>query len=98
MNPVIEGSVIGGHQLGRRLGYPTANLAIPDDLAVKNGVDLEQMKADMNSERVNQIMKDTSDLASKIQVNGVPALVINGKMVQTLDENVIQSAIDAAKK
>ncbi len=38
MNPVIEGSVIGGHQLGRRLGYPTANLAIPDDLAVKNGV------------------------------------------------------------
>ncbi len=69
-----------------------------DELAVKNGVDLEQMKADMNSERVNQIMKDTSDLASKIQVNGVPALVINGKMVQTLDENVIQSAIDAAKK
>ena len=43
-------------------------------------------------------MKDTSDLASRIQVNGVPALIINGKMVQTLDENVIQSEIDAAKK
>ena len=69
-----------------------------DELAVKNGIDLEQMKADMNSERVNQIMKDTSDLASRIQVNGVPALIINGKMVQTLDENVIQSEIDAAKK
>lgn len=68
-----------------------------DELAVKSGVDLEQMKADMNSAKVQQIMKDTSDLAGKIQVNGVPALVINGKMVQTLDENVIQSEIDAAK-
>ncbi len=68
-----------------------------DELAVKAGVDLEQMKADMNSDKINQIMKDTSELAAKIQVNGVPALVINGKMVQTLDEGVIQSEIDAAK-
>lgn len=69
-----------------------------DEIAVKAGVDLEQMKADMNSAKIEKIMKDTSELAGKIQVNGVPALVINGKMVQTLDENVIQSEIDAAKK
>lgn len=69
-----------------------------DELAVKAGVDLEQMKADMNSAKIEKIMKDTSELAGKIQVNGVPALVINGKMVQTLDENVIQNEIDAAKK
>ncbi len=68
-----------------------------DELAVKAGVDLEQMKADMNSEKVAQILRETSELAGKIQVNGVPALVINGKMVQTLDEAVIQSEIDAAK-
>lgn len=68
-----------------------------DELAVKAGVDLEQLKADMNSEKVAQIMKQNSDLAAKIQVNGVPALVINGKLVQTLDENVIQAEIDAAK-
>lgn len=68
-----------------------------DELAVKAGVDLEQMKADMNSDKVAQIMKDNSELAGKIQVNGVPALVINGKLVQTLDEAVIQSEIDAAK-
>ena len=68
-----------------------------NELAVKAGVDLEQMKADMNSAKIDQIMKDTSELAAKIQVNGVPALVINGKMVQTLDEGVIQSEIDAAK-
>lgn len=69
-----------------------------DELAVLAGVNLEQMKTDMNSAKIEQIMKDTSELASKIQVNGVPALVINGKMVQTLDENVIQSELDAAKK
>lgn len=68
-----------------------------DELAAQAGVDVEQMKADMNSSKVQKIMKDTSELAGKIQVNGVPALVINGKMVQTLDEGVIQSEIDAAK-
>lgn len=35
---VIEGVVIGGNRLGRKLGFPTANIAISDDLAVENGV------------------------------------------------------------
>ncbi len=35
---MITGPVIGGHQLGRRLGYPTANLAIPADWPVQDGV------------------------------------------------------------
>ena len=35
---VIEGIVIGGNRLGRKLGFPTANIAIDDDLAVENGV------------------------------------------------------------
>lgn len=68
-----------------------------DELAVKAGVNLEQMKADMNSAKVEKIMQDNVELARKIQVGGVPALIINGKMVQTLDEAVIQSEIDAAK-
>lgn len=68
-----------------------------DEIAVKAGVNLEQMKADMNSAKVEKIMQDNVNLARKIQVAGVPALIINGKMVQTLDEAVIQSEIDAAK-
>ena len=35
---VVEGLVIGGNQLGRKLGFPTANIAIDEGLAVENGV------------------------------------------------------------
>lgn len=31
---ILTGTVIAGHQLGRRLGIPTANLALPKELAV----------------------------------------------------------------
>uniref|UniRef100_UPI0040572F8A riboflavin kinase n=1 Tax=Alistipes sp. TaxID=1872444 RepID=UPI0040572F8A len=35
---VVEGIVIGGNQLGRKLGFPTANIAIDDMLNIENGV------------------------------------------------------------
>ena len=35
---IVEGVVIGGNRLGRKLGFPTANIAIDDNLAVANGV------------------------------------------------------------
>ncbi len=35
---IIEGVVIGGNRLGRRLGFPTANIAIDDNLTIDNGV------------------------------------------------------------
>lgn len=68
-----------------------------DEIAVKTGLDLEKLKADMNSAKVEGIMKDTNDLAGKIQVNGVPALVLNGKMLQTIDGDVIQNEINNVK-
>lgn len=68
-----------------------------DELAVKAGVDLEKMKSDMNSAKIEGIVKDTNELAGKVQINGVPTLVLNGKMLQTIDENVIQAEIDAIK-
>lgn len=38
MNRVITGPVVGGQQLGRKLGYPTANLAVSPEEAIENGV------------------------------------------------------------
>ena len=35
---VVEGIVIGGNRLGRKLGFPTANIAIDDALNIENGV------------------------------------------------------------
>ena len=35
---VVEGVVVGGNRLGRKLGFPTANIAIAEELAVENGV------------------------------------------------------------
>lgn len=68
-----------------------------DELAVKAGVDLEKMKADMNSAEIAKAMTDTSALAEKIRVTGVPTLVVEGNMIQTLSESDIQRAIDEAK-
>lgn len=65
-----------------------------DEIAAKQGLDMEKFKADMNSQAVNDELSAVSELANKIQINGVPALVINGKMVQTLDGSVIQEAIN----
>lgn len=68
------------------------------ELAAGAGINVEQLKADMNSAKVNKTLEDTAALAGNIQINGVPSLVVDGQMLQTLDENVIQERIDAAKK
>lgn len=43
---VIEGTVVHGRQLGRRLGFPTANLAVPDALEARDGVYLSEAEVD----------------------------------------------------
>ncbi len=60
-----------------------------DGIAQAQGLDMEKFKADMNSQEVSDELAAVSNLANKIQINGVPAMIINGKMVQTLDGAVI---------
>ncbi|MBE6467939.1 MAG: hypothetical protein E7004_05050 [Alphaproteobacteria bacterium] len=63
----------------------------------KVGVDMEKVKADMKSQKVQDTLRSVSELAGKIQVNGVPTLVLNNKVLQTLDAATIQRALDEAK-
>ena len=61
------------------------------------GLDMDKLKADMESAKISQALASMSELAGKLQINGVPTLVLNGEVVQTLDESVIQGKIDAAR-
>lgn len=38
MNRIFKGTVINGNKIGRRMGFPTANILIDSNLPVKNGV------------------------------------------------------------
>ena len=68
-----------------------------DEIAVLAGVDLAQLKTDMNSEKVQDTLKETNQLAGELQINGVPTLILNGQIIQALDEEILQNAIDAIK-
>lgn len=68
-----------------------------DELSEGLGLDMAKLKEDMNSPKVDKTLSEAAALASKINVNGVPTLVFNNKILQTLDASVIQEAIDAAK-
>ena len=69
-----------------------------NELAGKIGLDVEKFKADVKGEKVNGIMDANNELATKIQLGGVPTMILNGKMLQTIDGGVIQDNIDALKK
>ncbi len=68
------------------------------NIAGKIGLNVEQLKADLNSDKIRDMMAANNELAGKIQVNGVPTMILNGEMLQTIDGNVIQNSIDELKK
>ena len=35
---VVRGTVVAGNRIGRSIGFPTANISVPEDLDVENGV------------------------------------------------------------
>lgn len=66
-------------------------------VAEEQGLDMAKYDADVKSQDINALVQKMSQLANTIQVNGVPVLFVNGKMLQTLDGSEIQSAIDSNK-
>lgn len=68
-----------------------------NELAEKAGVDVEQMKKDMNSEKVNAAFAANNELFEKMQLGGVPALILNGEVLQP-SASQIQAKIEEARK
>ncbi len=68
-----------------------------DAILAEKGVDVAKAKEAMKGEKVQATLTAVSELAGKVQVSGVPTLILNNKLLQTLDASVIQEAIDAAK-
>ncbi|MFN4141314.1 DsbA family protein [Aestuariivirga sp.] len=50
---------------------------VVDELAKEKGLDLERLKADMDSPEVAQVIADTHKLAEQLAINGTPAFIID---------------------
>lgn len=61
---VIEGVVTHGRELGQSIGFPTANISIPADLEVKNGVYMSCVEVD------GVVYKSMSNLGCSPSIGG----------------------------
>lgn len=70
-----------------------------NEIAVSVGMDVEKMKLDIGSDSVKNIIKGNVSLAQKLGLNGVPVVLVNGKLVSKglVSEAALQTAIDEAK-
>ena len=68
------------------------------DEVIKNaGLDVAKTKEIMESDDVKKALSSITELSHKVEVRGVPTLIINGEALQAIDQGPIQSAIDARK-
>jgi protein-disulfide isomerase len=50
------------------------------DIAQKAGLDLEKLRADMNRPEIEDIIKKSHALATKVGIDGTPTFIVNGQM------------------
>jgi len=68
-----------------------------NEVLTKAGVDVAKAKADMEGDKVKNALSAIAELSQKVEVRGVPTLVINGEPLQAIEEGPIQEAIDKLK-
>ncbi len=64
-------------------------------LAEDAGVDVDQMRKDMQSPEINGMLQQYSAMARSIGVNGTPAFLINGQMVSGADMERVNALVKA---
>ncbi|MBQ7659511.1 MAG: thioredoxin domain-containing protein [Alphaproteobacteria bacterium] len=66
-------------------------------MAEKVGLDMAKFKADVAAKQTQDTINEVANLAEKLQIRGVPALVMNGTQLQVIDEAGIQAEINKLK-
>ena len=67
------------------------------EILTKAGVDVAKAKKDMDSDKVKNALSAIAELSQKVEVRGVPTLIINGEPLQAIEEGPIQEAINKLK-
>ncbi len=68
-----------------------------DEILKKAGLDVKKTKEIMESDEIKKALSAIADLSQKVEVRGVPTLIINGESLVAIDEGPIQAAIDKLK-
>lgn len=65
---------------------------------IKNaGLDVDETKKIMESDEIKKALSSITELSQKIEIRGVPTLVINGEPLQAIEQGPIQDAINDRK-
>lgn len=67
------------------------------EILTNAGVDVAKAKTDMESDKVKNALSAIAELSQKVEVRGVPTLIINGEPLQAIEEGPIQEAINKLK-
>lgn len=68
-----------------------------DEIAQKSGLNMDKYKEDVNSQKVKDTVQAVAQLGNKVQIHGVPSLLLNGKPLNTVDADGIQAEINKLK-
>lgn len=68
-----------------------------DEVISKAGLDVAKTKEIMESDEIKKALADITELSHKVEVRGVPTLIINGEALQAIEQGPIQNAIDSRK-
>lgn len=66
-----------------------------NELAQEAGVDVEQMRSDMQSPEINDMLAEYSAMAQSVGISGTPAFIINGTMVSGADMERVDALVQA---
>ena len=68
-----------------------------DEVLKKAGLDVAKTREIMESDEIKKALSDITELSQKVEVRGVPTLIINGEALVAIDEGPIQDAINKLK-